>query len=82
MSRKWKYVGPFDEVEIAATGQVVGRGETVEVEDPEISKGLEGQETWEPVVDKKRSAAAKKAAETRAAEAETEPAGAGESQED
>lgn len=75
MSRKFKYVGPFDEVEIAATGQVVERNHTVDIEDPEVSKGLDGQADWEPVVDKKRSAAAKKAAETRATEPETAPAG-------
>lgn len=67
MSRKFKYVGPFEEVEIAATGQVVQRGHTVEIDDPDVSAGLDGQDTWEPVVDKKRSQAAKKAAETRAA---------------
>ena len=66
MSRKFKYVGPFDEVEIAATGQVVQRGHQVEIEDPDVSAGLDGQADWEPVVDKKRSQAAKKAAETRA----------------
>lgn len=61
MSRKFKYVGPFEEVEIAATGQVVERGHQVEIEDPEVSKGLEGQADWAPVVQSKpRKRAAKK----------------------
>lgn len=36
------YVGPHDEVELAATGQVVRRGEPVEV-DPDLAEQLDEQ---------------------------------------
>ena len=66
MAKNWKYLGPFDEVEVPAIGAVVKRGETVTVEDPEISEGLEAQsDSWQHVPDPKRSEAAKKAAATR-----------------
>ena len=61
---KFKYVGPYDAVEIPGFG-VVERGHMAEF-DPERSEGLQGQADWEHVPDSKRSEAAKKAAETRA----------------
>lgn len=63
MSRRFKYLGPFDEVEVA--GQVVARGETAEF-GTEDAAGLDGQASWEHVPDPQRSKAAKKAAESRA----------------
>jgi hypothetical protein len=54
VSRKFKYVGPFDEVEIPAIGAVVKRGHLVVIDDPEISKGLDGQADWEPVTASKK----------------------------
>lgn len=39
------YVGPHDEVELAATGQVVRRGEPVEV-DAALAEQLDLQDTW------------------------------------
>jgi len=42
---KVKYVGPFDGVEIAETGQVVGNGESVEVDD-ELGRRLVEQACW------------------------------------
>lgn len=65
--KQFKYVGPYDEVEVNHIG-LVKQGETVQVEDPEVSAGLEGQEVWEHVPDPERSKAAKKAAATRAAD--------------
>lgn len=64
MSRKYKYVGPSDAVDLVGNGEVQ-RDETVEV-DKEIADGLEGQADWQHIPDPKRSRAAKKAAETRA----------------
>lgn len=49
---KLKYVGPFDQVEIAATGQWVEQGKTVEVEDA-VAKSLLEQSIWEKVPNKK-----------------------------
>lgn len=63
MTRRFKYVGPFDEVDVA--GRTVGRGETAEFE-ADVAAGLDGQEAWEHVPDPQRSKAAKKAAATRA----------------
>lgn len=63
MSRRFKYVGPFDEVECA--GQIVARGEVAEF-DSDAAAGLDGQEAWEHVPDPERSKAAKKAAAKRA----------------
>ncbi len=71
MARTFKYVGPYDEVEIQHDGYVVGtveRNHTVTIEDPAASQGLMGSPDWEHIPDKKRSAVAKKAA------ASTEPA--------
>lgn len=65
--KQFKYVGPYDEVEVPAIGAVVKQGETVQVEDTDVSAGLEGQDVWEHIPDPERSKAAKKAAETRAA---------------
>lgn len=45
---KVKYTGPSAEVEIAATGDVVERGNTVEVSD-ELGKSLCEQDIWEKV---------------------------------
>lgn len=59
MSRKFKYVGPYDEVEIPAIGAVVQRNHQVEIHDPEVSKGLDGQADWEPVKAAKKTAAKK-----------------------
>lgn len=63
--KQFKYLGPFEEVEVNGVG-VVKQGATVEVHDPEVSAGLEGQaDSWQHVPDKQRSEAAKKAAATR-----------------
>lgn len=43
-----KYIGDYEEVEIAATGQIVKRGESVSVDDDELAKALLEQESnWE-----------------------------------
>lgn len=61
--KRFKYVGPFDEVEIPAVGAVVGHGETVEIEDPDLSASLvEQSDSWEHLPNPTRSKAAKKAA--------------------
>ena len=41
-----KYEGPHDEVELAATGQTVKRGEAIEVAE-DLGKSLLKQDTWE-----------------------------------
>lgn len=63
--KRWKYVGPPDEADVPALNAVVSVGDVVEVEDPEVSAGLEGQDRWQHVPDPQRSKAAKKAAEAR-----------------
>jgi hypothetical protein len=63
--RRFKYVGPYDEVAVPALNAVVAQGETVEVEDPDVADGLDGQDTWEHIPDPERSKAAKKAAANR-----------------
>lgn len=63
MSRRFRYLGPFDAVDVA--GQTVSRGEVAEF-GAEAAAGLDGQESWEHVPDPDRSKAAKQAAETRA----------------
>lgn len=56
--------GPVD---IPALGLTeVSDGDLIEVENPDVSAGLEGQDIWEHIPDPKRSKAAKKAAATRA----------------
>lgn len=45
---KVRYVGPHAEVTIAATGQTVARGDTVEVS-ARLAAALCEQATWEPV---------------------------------
>ena len=45
---KVRYVGPHAEVTIAATGQTVARGDTVEV-DTVLARALCEQATWQPV---------------------------------
>lgn len=59
--KKFKYVGPFDEVECA--GQVVRRDGVAEFGD-DAAAGLDGQEAWEPVADQPKDT--KKAAVKRA----------------
>lgn len=45
-----RYVGPHDEVGIAATGQIVARGGTVHVDDDELAAALlEQPDNWQPV---------------------------------
>jgi hypothetical protein len=63
--KQFKYVGPYEEVEVPALGAVVAQGETVQVE-TDLVDGFEGQEVWEHVPDPERSKAAKKAAAARA----------------
>lgn len=65
--RSFKYVGPHDAVDLDGVG-VVKSGATVDIEDPGISAGLDGQADWEHIPDPERSRAAKKAAESRASE--------------
>jgi hypothetical protein len=44
---KLRSKGPFTAVEIAATGQVVPKGGTVDIEDAAVAEGLLAQEdTW------------------------------------
>ena len=73
MSRTFKYLGPFDEVEIAATGQVVQRGHQVTIDDPEVAAGLDGQDTWEHVP-KPTKKSVTKTADTEGGAAATERA--------
>lgn len=46
MATRIVYVGPFDGVEIADTGQYVGRGEEVEIEDNDLAENLLTQSIW------------------------------------
>lgn len=65
MTRKFKYVGD-QPVDVPALGLVdVAKGTQVEVSDPDVSAGLDGQDIWEHIPDPERSKAAKKAAATR-----------------
>lgn len=51
---KLKYVGFHDEVTIAATGQNVERGKTVDIEDDKLAKSLlEQVDAWQKVTGKK-----------------------------
>ena len=50
---KIRYRGPHDQVEIAATGQIVDRGGTVDVDD-EIAAALCEQDCWQPVKAKRK----------------------------
>lgn len=70
--RRFRYVGPHDAVDLPGVG-TVKRGQLVELE-PELSRGLDGQATWEHVPDPDRSEVARRAAETRKAQAEDGPA--------
>jgi hypothetical protein len=45
---KLRYVGPFVSVQIAATGQSVKRGETVDVK-ADVARELAKQSTWKKV---------------------------------
>jgi hypothetical protein len=52
--KKIRYIGPNDEVQIAATGQIVQQNHQVEVEDDELAKSLlEQTDNWEPVTKEK-----------------------------
>lgn len=42
-----RYVGPYDVVEIAATGQVCDRGGTVDVDDELAERLLEQPDNWQ-----------------------------------
>lgn len=67
---KFRYIGPHDEVEIPALAAVVKHCATVEASGP-LGESLQAQsDVWEHIPDPKRSRAAKKAAETRAANAD------------
>lgn len=63
--KRFKRTGP--PVDVPVLGLVdVATGQTVEVDDPEISEKFEGQaDVWEHIPDPQRSKAAKKAAATR-----------------
>lgn len=50
-----RYKGPFDAVEIAATGQVVARGQTADVDADTAKALLEQADTWARVSTKKSS---------------------------
>lgn len=51
---KFKYVGD-DEREVPSLGLIVKNGDVIDVADPDISAGLDGQAVWEPVRAKKES---------------------------
>ena len=54
--KKLRYVGPFSEVQIAATGQTVQQNHQVEIEDDDLAKSLlEQTDNWERVTAKKES---------------------------
>lgn len=63
--KRYKFVGdePVDVPALALVGVEPGR--EVEVEDPALSDGLDGQANWEHIPDPERSKAAKKAAANR-----------------
>lgn len=63
--KRWQFNGDVEK-DVPALGQTVAPGDVVEVHDPEVSDGLEGQEYWEHIPDPERSKAAKKAAANRA----------------
>lgn len=52
--RKFKYVGE-DDRDVPALGLTVKKGDVVDVENPDISAGLDGQADWEPIRAKKES---------------------------
>lgn len=67
MVQRFKYVGAQSPVDIPSLGLVeVTTGTHVEVQDPEQARGMHGSDSWEHIPDPKRSKAAKKAAESRA----------------
>ncbi len=49
---KLKYQGPFASVQIAATGQTVERGETIDVP-AAVGRELAKQDTWKKIEPKK-----------------------------
>jgi hypothetical protein len=76
--RTFKYVGPFDEVEIPALGLTVQRNHQVQVDDVDVADSLDAQDDWQHIPKPKRQprkAAAKKTA------APSEPADTTETQE-
>jgi hypothetical protein len=52
----WKYVGPWDEVEVNGLG-LVKQGQVVDVQDEDVAAGLNGQDTWERQKPAKKTAA-------------------------
>lgn len=66
--RRYKYHGS-EPVDVDALGLVgVTQNTIVEVEDPDVADGFDGQDAWEHIPDPQRSRAAKKAAATRASD--------------
>lgn len=63
--RRYKFVGDGPKDVPALNLLEVNRGQVVEVEDPAVADGLDGQADWEHIPDPQRSKAAKKAAATR-----------------
>jgi hypothetical protein len=64
--KRYKFVGE-EPVDVPSLHLVdVQPGDVVEVENPALSEGLDGQANWEHIPDPQRSKAAKKAAVTRA----------------
>lgn len=59
-----RYVGPFDRVEIADTGDEVAQGEIVTVDDELGASLLEQPDNWQPVKGAKAKAATGDNAET------------------
>lgn len=59
--QKFRYVGVFDEVEVAHLGALYGpvaQGDTIDLPD-DVAAGLAGQDVWEPVTAAKKAAAKK-----------------------
>lgn len=50
---KIRYAGPFPEIQIAATGQSVKRGEIVDVE-ASVARELVKQSSWKKITTKKK----------------------------
>lgn len=75
--KKFKYVGPSDEVEVPAAGVTVARGHQVEIHDPALAASMEEQaDVWEHIPQSKpKRSPAKKAAPTSTVPAEETVAG-------
>lgn len=58
--RRYKYVGPHDEVELQdLAGNVIGtvqRNHTIDVHDPEVADSLDEQDTWRHMPQRKPAA--------------------------